>query len=67
MYGCPENCGHSIWKCQNGDKIFKNRVCDGEADCTDGSDENNCDLGLRSQNYNLLFYCYLNKVINLRL
>jgi len=45
LYGCAQNCGHTFWRCQDGQEIFTHRVCDGEADCSDGSDETNCNLG----------------------
>ena len=35
-------CSSSQWKCQSGECIDKNFVCDELDDCGDGSDERNC-------------------------
>lgn len=36
---CPQTCGASEFKCDNGKCIDKSKVCDRIADCTDDSDE----------------------------
>ena len=46
QYSCAENCGHELVTCpSSGEKIFKHRICDGENDCLDKSDEQFCDFG----------------------
>ena len=35
-------CPRTRWQCQNGKCISNYKVCNGEDDCGDGSDEKNC-------------------------
>ena len=35
-------CGRDEGTCSNGQCIPRDYICDGEADCSDSSDENNC-------------------------
>lgn len=40
--GMQQLCGGHEFACQNGSCISTNWVCDGDIDCEDKSDENNC-------------------------
>lgn len=37
-----ESCGPNEATCSNKQCILKSKVCDGEIDCSDGSDETRC-------------------------
>ena len=38
----PPSCAVSNFTCDNGECVDENDRCDGEDDCEDNSDENNC-------------------------
>ena len=38
----PHSCPVSNFTCDNGECVDENDRCDGEDDCGDNSDENNC-------------------------
>ncbi|KAH9514599.1 Neurotrypsin [Bulinus truncatus] len=40
---CNPICQSSFWKCVNGQCVTNSSVCDGVQDCTDNSDELNCE------------------------
>ena len=39
----PTICGHHLFRCSSGVCLDQSRICDGKADCKDGSDELLCD------------------------
>lgn len=41
------DCWHQEFKCKNSECIRPAYLCDGETDCADGSDEENCDKSMR--------------------
>ena len=57
----PKTCGPSDFMCSNGHCINARLTCDGENDCVDNSDEQNCTVGKYSAFvawYHLLYFCY---------
>lgn len=40
----PETCGYNEATCSNKQCIPKSKVCDGQIDCSDGSDETRCSM-----------------------
>ncbi|KAJ8019651.1 Low-density lipoprotein receptor-related protein 2 [Holothuria leucospilota] len=42
-YVSSAGCGPGLWLCGSGECIYDTWPCDGEEDCSDGSDEINCD------------------------
>ena len=48
---CTVSCGSGAFRCSNGTCIRSSRRCDGNRDCTDGSDETGC--GKLSKNLTL--------------
>lgn len=42
----PEACGYNEATCSNKECIPKSKICDGQIDCSDGSDETRCSMCL---------------------
>lgn len=42
LLSAPESCKKDEFQCTSGDCIITKWKCDGEPDCEDGSDEENC-------------------------
>jgi hypothetical protein len=40
----PDACGYNEATCSNKQCIPKSKVCDGQIDCSDGSDETRCSM-----------------------
>ncbi|KAH9489565.1 hypothetical protein Btru_043309, partial [Bulinus truncatus] len=57
-YPCPDNS----WKCRNKKCINEEFRCDGDNDCIDGSDEENCD----HCQYDEMFHCKNKKCISMK-
>lgn len=46
----PTACGLNEATCMNGECVAKHEVCDGDQDCSDGSDEVRCGSGKEAKN-----------------
>ena len=42
----PEQCLDDLFRCDSGKCIYQTWRCNGAYECTDHSDENNCELGM---------------------
>ena len=70
LHGCS-SCAVLYYKCNNGDCIPLSRFCNHVQDCSDGSDDLNCQTPhsqtIQSPNSDLLYTCNKGKVIDYRL
>ena len=54
---CAVGCLDGFYECENGECIFRSDRCNGEKDCTDGSDEGADNCGKFGINHIHARYC----------